>query len=145
VTAVELLESLKLLDEHERIEAKRSSEAGKSVLETVCALANEPGLGGATPEEETARRALLAELPGDLAARVDALGRREEAQIVVVEVCRLRAWRAEELALLLHRNSRHVRNTYLRPLMRDGRLAMTNPDEPNDPQQAYRTVEGSDE
>ena len=101
-----------------------------------------------TPEEETARRALLAELPGDLAARVGALGRRsapEEAQVVVVEVCRLRAWRAEELALLLHRNSRHVRNTYLRPLMRDGRLAMTNPEEPNDPQQAYRALEGSDD
>lgn len=95
-----------------------------------------------TPEEEIARRALLAELPGDLAARVGALGRRsipEEAQAVIVEVCRLRAWRPEELALLLHRNSRHVR-TYLRPLTRDGRLVMTNPDEPNDPQQAYRTI-----
>lgn len=98
-----------------------------------------------TSEEENARRALLAELPGDLAARVGALGRRstpEEAQVVVVEVCRLRAWRAEELALLLHRNSRHLRNTYLRPLMRGGRLVMTNPDEPNDPQQAYRTIGG---
>jgi ATP-dependent DNA helicase RecG len=95
-----------------------------------------------TPEDEIARRALLAELPGDLAARVGALGRRsipEEAQTVIVEVCRLRAWRPEELALLLHRNSRHVR-TYLRPLTRDGRLVMTNPDEPNDPQQAYRTI-----
>jgi hypothetical protein len=26
--------------------------------------------------------------------------------------------------------------------MRDGRLAMINPNEPSDPQQAYRTVEG---
>lgn len=99
-----------------------------------------------TPEDETARRELLAALPGDLAARVGALGRRsvpEEAQTVIAEVCRLRAWSAEELALLLHRNSRHVRNTYLRPLTRDGRLIMTNPNEPNDPQQAYRTVEAN--
>ncbi|MGI4848390.1 MAG: ATP-binding protein [Janthinobacterium lividum] len=98
-----------------------------------------------TPEEENSRRALLAELPGDLAARVGALGRRsvpEEAQMVIVEVCRLRAWRPEELALLLHRNARHVR-TYLRPLTRDGRLVMTNPDEPNDPQQAYRTIKSN--
>lgn len=96
-----------------------------------------------TSEEEAARRALLAELPGDLAARVGALGRRSppyEVQSVVVEVCRLRTWQAEELALLLQRNSRHVRNTYLRPLMREGRLAMTNPNEPNDPQQAYKSV-----
>ena len=46
MTALELLQSLKLLDETERIEAKRASESGKSLLETVCAFANEPGLGG---------------------------------------------------------------------------------------------------
>ncbi|RME67208.1 MAG: ATP-binding protein, partial [Verrucomicrobia bacterium] len=42
----ELLEQLNLLDEHTRIEAKTASELGRSVLETVCAFANEPGLGG---------------------------------------------------------------------------------------------------
>ncbi len=46
MTAFELLESLNLLDENEHIEAKRASEAGKSILETICAFANEPGLGG---------------------------------------------------------------------------------------------------
>ncbi|MBZ4312753.1 ATP-binding protein, partial [Mycobacterium tuberculosis] len=46
MTAIELLESLNQLDEHERIEAKRGSDLGKSVLETVCAFANEPGMGG---------------------------------------------------------------------------------------------------
>ena len=46
MTAVELLENLNLLDEHERIEAKRASEAGKSLLETICAFANEPSLTG---------------------------------------------------------------------------------------------------
>jgi ATP-dependent DNA helicase RecG len=42
----ELIEQLNALDEHTRIEAKTASELGKSVLETVCAFANEPGLGG---------------------------------------------------------------------------------------------------
>lgn len=46
MTALELLESLNLLDENEHIEAKRASEVGKSILETICAFANEPGLGG---------------------------------------------------------------------------------------------------
>lgn len=46
MTALDLLQSLNLLDETERIEAKRASEVGKSLLETVCAFANEPGLGG---------------------------------------------------------------------------------------------------
>jgi ATP-dependent DNA helicase RecG len=46
MTPRDLLEQLNQLDEHTRIEAKSASEVGKSVLETVCAYANEPGLGG---------------------------------------------------------------------------------------------------
>lgn len=46
MTPRELLEQLNQLDEHTRIEAKAAGELGKSVLETVCAFANEPGLGG---------------------------------------------------------------------------------------------------
>ncbi len=46
VTAAELLRDLNLLDEHPRIEAKTGSDLGKSALQTVCALANEPRLGG---------------------------------------------------------------------------------------------------
>jgi len=42
----EILTQLNELDEHTRIEAKAASEVGKSALETVCAFANEPGLGG---------------------------------------------------------------------------------------------------
>ncbi|WP_280549937.1 ATP-binding protein [Halomonas sp. 11-S5] len=45
-TARALLDQLRQLDESDRIEAKRASAIGKSVMETVCALANEPGLGG---------------------------------------------------------------------------------------------------
>lgn len=46
MNARELLEALNLLDEHERVEAKRAAECGRSLLETVCAFANEPGLDG---------------------------------------------------------------------------------------------------
>lgn len=46
MTPRELLESLNLYDEQARIEAKLASEAGRSMLETVCAFANEPGMGG---------------------------------------------------------------------------------------------------
>jgi ATP-dependent DNA helicase RecG len=45
-SARELLEELNTLDEHVSVEAKTSSECGQSLLETVCAFANEPGLGG---------------------------------------------------------------------------------------------------
>lgn len=46
MNATQLLEHLNLLDENERIEAKRATEAGKSILETVCAFANEPNMDG---------------------------------------------------------------------------------------------------
>ncbi|MEW5967144.1 MAG: ATP-binding protein [Pseudomonadota bacterium] len=94
-------------------------------------------------EEENRRKALLDELPGALAAKIGAIGQRNppgEVCDVIVEICRQRAWQADELAALVRRHPRYVRNNYLRPLMRDGRLVMTNPNEPNDPQQAYRAV-----
>ncbi|HET7464983.1 MAG TPA: ATP-binding protein [Longimicrobium sp.] len=46
ITAADLLRDLNQLDEHPRVEAKTGSELGKSALQTVCAFANEPGLGG---------------------------------------------------------------------------------------------------
>lgn len=101
----------------------------------------------ADAENEAARTSLLDDLPGSLAARLGSIGRRhppQETQDLVVALCRLRAWRVDELALVLRRNPEVVRQNYLRPLMRDGRLAMTRPEEPNDPQQAYRTIAGND-
>ena len=45
-SAAELFAELNALDESVQIEAKRASESGKSVQQTVVAFANEPGLGG---------------------------------------------------------------------------------------------------
>ena len=45
-TAQDLLAELNASDESPRIEAKRAREIGKSIMETVIAFANEPGLGG---------------------------------------------------------------------------------------------------
>ncbi|MBL9219694.1 MAG: putative DNA binding domain-containing protein [Opitutaceae bacterium] len=46
MTPLELLQELNDLDEHSRVEAKTAGDVGKSLLETVCAFANEPGLDG---------------------------------------------------------------------------------------------------
>ncbi len=45
-SATELLRELNTVDESPGVEAKRASDSGKSLLETVIAFANEPGLGG---------------------------------------------------------------------------------------------------
>lgn len=93
--------------------------------------------------DEAVRSQLLDGICGTLAAKVGALGQRhppQEVRDVVVALCQVRAWRADELSTVLRRNPEVVRQNYLRPLMREGRLTMTNPQEPNDPQQAYRAV-----
>lgn len=45
-TAEDLLQELSALDESHRIEAKQGRQIDRSVMETICAFANEPGLGG---------------------------------------------------------------------------------------------------
>ena len=93
--------------------------------------------------DEARRRELLNALPGELAASVGAIGQRhppEEVRALVIALCQFRAWRTEELSDLLRRRPETIRQHYLRPLMREGRLVMTHPQEPNDPQQAYRAV-----
>lgn len=45
-TAEDLLQELAALDESNRIEAKQARQIDRSVMETICAFANEPGLGG---------------------------------------------------------------------------------------------------
>ena len=99
----------------------------------------------ATPPS-AARATLLDELPGQLAARVGALGKRhppEQVRDLVVALCQARAWKAEELAVLLSRNPETLRQNYLRPLLAQHRLVMTLPDTPNSPQQAYRAADDS--
>ena len=59
----------------------------------------------------------------------------------MVELCRLRAWRAEELALLLSRKPETIRQDYLRPLLAQKRIVMTLPDTHRSPQQAYRSMQ----
>jgi ATP-dependent DNA helicase RecG len=93
---------------------------------------------------QAARNTLLAAVPGELAARLGALGRRSPPDLVravVLDLLRQREWRLEELSQLLQRNAEYVRQQYLQPLVKSGAAAMTR--EPNDPQQAYRAVAGS--
>jgi ATP-dependent DNA helicase RecG len=45
-SAEDLLQELSAIDESQRIEAKRASQIDRSIMETVVAFSNEPGLGG---------------------------------------------------------------------------------------------------
>ncbi len=124
-----------------------SSESGR-LLSNPLALLSKPGNLLSNPQvlmfDEARRRELLNELPGGLAANIGAIGQRhppEAIRALIIALCQLRAWRSEELSDLLRRRPETIRQHYLRPLMREGRLIMTHPEAPNDPQQAYLAVE----
>lgn len=87
------------------------------------------------------REALLQELPEDLRERVDALGRRSRDTgrlvDVLAKICAVRAFTSRELGELTGRNPDYLQQSYLNPLVREGRLKYRFPDEPNRPDQAY--------
>ena len=107
------------------------------------ALSSKPAALSSQPDADSQRDALLATLPGTLAARVGSLGLRarpDDVRAAVLELCTLHPWRAEDLAILLRRNAEYVRQNHLRPLMRSGQLEQVYPAEPKHPAQAYRAA-----
>ena len=81
-------------------------------------------------------------LPEPFAAAVNDLGQRSQTEEVKQVIARLCAWqplRAEEIAVILGRSKPYISRTYLTPMIRDGQLQYTHPDQPAHPQQAYRT------
>ena len=63
---------------------------------------------------------------------------RDEIARVILFLCAERPRTARELASALHRSAEYVRNSYLSPLVREGRLQLTGA--PNDPNVAYRSA-----
>jgi len=61
---------------------------------------------------------------------------RDETITLIILLCTKRPHTARELAQILNRNADYLRNAYLSPLVREGRLQLTGA--PNDPNVAYR-------
>jgi len=81
-------------------------------------------------------------LPTVLVDAIQNLGLRsspEQLQQVIIELCSIRAYTADELAMLLRRNKKWVFRSYLSPLLRAEILEYTIPGNPRHPMQAYRT------
>lgn len=56
---------------------------------------------------------------------------------LLVQVCRIRAFSKEELAVLFSKREHYLRTKYLNPLVQQGRLAYRYPEVLNHPDQAY--------
>lgn len=106
-----------------------------------------PGLGtlspglGAGRGTNTARTKALDAVPPYLAAEVNALGKRAEppeVRSVILRLCGHRPMTPAELAVLLDRNREYIQKQYLGPMVEDGNLEYTHPENPAHPGQAYK-------
>jgi hypothetical protein len=85
-------------------------------------------------------RDLLSALPDDLRRLVTGLGMHVDEGTMrglLRRLCSVRAYRAEELALLVKRTPDYIKTRYLRPMLAAGELQYTIPDMPRHPNQAY--------
>lgn len=81
-------------------------------------------------------------LPLDLKTELTALGSRsslDKVNNLILKLCALKPYKLPELARLLKRHDVYVRQNYLMPLIKAGKLEYLFPHQPNHPQQAYRT------
>jgi len=93
------------------------------------------------PTNLQALPANLRALPANLREEIGHLGQRSppgNVQKIIAELCAVRAFTVDELAAILKRNKRWIFRSYISPMIRDGILEYTEPDNPHHPNQAYR-------
>jgi ATP-dependent DNA helicase RecG len=84
---------------------------------------------------------LLFGLSHDLTEMIRKIGVRtppDKVKEVIKNLCSSRPFKPSEIALLLKRNHRYVRDYYLTPMVESGELELVFPDNLANPQQAYR-------
>lgn len=125
---------------------------GSEVGALVPVLSSDPEGLSSNPRALSSNLATLSSNPlwqalrPDLRDMVAALGQRaapSRMREVIVRLCRDRPWQASELAELFNRTTDYLGTQYLRPMVNEGLLAHTRPDQPNHPQQAYRAADGA--
>lgn len=80
-------------------------------------------------------------LPDILLKKLDTLGARSKnagiASELIEELCRIRPFTVSELAMLQQRHEKHIKQNYLSPLMKAGKIRFTIPEIPHHPDQKY--------
>lgn len=107
-----------------------TTEAGK--------LTSEPQ----APAHGNLKNDSLNTVPSKLAEDIRDLPKKASQQTMqdlIERLCRVRDWNLDELAQHFQRNRQYTLDKYVTPMVRDGRLVMIFPDQPNHPKQRYRS------
>lgn len=88
--------------------------------------------------------AIFEELPQVLRIRIADLSAKErdksKIQKLIVEICKIKAYKLSELAHILGRNSDYLSSTYIKPLIENGELTYRYPEMIKHPDQAYKAT-----
>ena len=83
------------------------------------------------------------DLPESIQQQIKGLGAKaqpEKVRSALLTICAWKAFSASDLARLLSRSRVYLLNEHLRPLVAEGKLEMTIPNQPKHPDQAYQTT-----
>lgn len=97
-------------------------------------------LEGGKRDSEGGKRT-VPNLPPELVARLPKPGQRLSAAAMrqlIQDLCGWEALRGEELATLLHKNLKYLRNKHLTEMVQNAELAFLFPESPNHALQAYK-------
>jgi ATP-dependent DNA helicase RecG len=106
-------------------------------------------LGSTSSDKDSSMRSIpqnkndfLNLMPSELRTAVENLGERAEPKKLMELITNLCTWRelsSSDIATILVRNQSYVVERYLNPLIHSGGLEYTNSQNPNDPNQTYRS------
>jgi len=93
------------------------------------------------------RDILLEELPAMLKAKVSSIRKRENDTALlmnlIIEICSLRAFKSNELAILLHKREDYIRRKFLHFLIENKEIGYLYPEMIKHPEQAYFTIKNN--
>ena len=108
---------------------------------------SKPTMEKSKPTMDKSKPTIADSFPPLLIEPIKGLGRKSppsRVQEIIARICVNRAYTADELAEILNRNKKWVKRSYLFPMIRDGILEYTIPENPKHPNQAYRTKKRND-
>jgi ATP-dependent DNA helicase RecG len=126
--------------EAECSDAKETNLALKSARLSLSGASLAPNPPDSSPKnDEEGFRLSLEEIAAPVAQTSRA--KPEVVRNTILLLCSDQFLPITNLASLLHRNGRVLRTNYLAPMVKEGLLRRRFPDDPNHPQQAYKTAQ----
>ncbi len=82
-------------------------------------------------------------LPSDLINKIGEIGQRTDTESIknlIVKICAIKELSSKEIAIIIGRNEKYIKNSYLKELIEEGKINYTIPEMIKHPNQKYKTI-----